>query len=929
VAETINVLLFEDNPADVLLLQEALGKDALHVYSLTVVERLAQGLALLGQASFDLALLDLGLPDSWGLETFERLHRLFPDLPVVVLSGNKNEQDAVRAVRLGAQDYLVKGVGGREMVERAIRYALLRQQAQEELQQERRRLAQIAATVPGVICTFRMRPDGSVCMPYASPAIEQVYGVRPEDVAQDFSIVMNRLHPQDIGHVLQTIAESARSLQPWHDEYRYQHPEKGEVWIAGHSMPTRQPDGGYQWHGFIMDVTAYRQAERDIRQGAEKLRLVFESTQDILFMVDREYRLVMSNQAYQQALRAIGGRGMSPGDPVLGPEYPQAYRDLWQGYYDRALAGESFMVETELPWQDSMHYLENSLAPVRSAEGTVEGVLVVSRDITLLKAAQAELQELNRSLEQRVEQRTAEVQDLYDNAPCGYHSLDLEGRFVHINDTELKWLGYTREELLGRPFLDFATPETRQVFYQNYPRFKQQGWINDLEFELVRKDGSCFPILVSATAIYDAAGNYLMSRSTVQDITARRRAEQALRQRSEDLAAANAALEKAARLKDEFLASMSHELRTPLTGILGLAEALQYNTYGGLNPRQLNALKNIETSGRHLLDLINDILDLSKIEAGKLELHIETCSLVDVCQASLQLTRGMAQQKRQVIRFSMSSSTIQLYADPRRLKQMLVNLLSNAVKFTPAGGELGMVVEGVEKERVVRVSVWDKGIGIPPEDLERLFQPFVQLDSSLSRQYSGTGLGLSLVQRLAMMHGGGVQVESTPGQGSCFTLILPWAAPGGAALEQPELDAPFPLPSAGETPLRVLAADDNETVVNALADFLRTQGCEVTAVNSGEELLERAAEEHPQVVLVDIQMPGMDGLEVMRRLRLHPDPAVAEAPIIAITALAMPGDRQRCLEAGANEYLSKPLRLPYLLEVMRRLHRPQPPLPGG
>jgi signal transduction histidine kinase/CheY-like chemotaxis protein len=385
-----------------------------------------------------------------------------------------------------------------------------------------------------------------------------------------------------------------------------------------------------------------------------------------------------------------------------------------------------------------------------------------------------------------------------------------------------------------------------------------------------------------------------------------------VREMRDKLSAANAALEKATRLNDEFLASMSHELRTPLTGILGLSEALELQTFGPLNDRQLKSVKTIESSGRHLLELINDILDLSRIEAGRLDLQIEPCSIAEICKSSLQLVKGMAHQKKQNISFCMNPVSITLNGDARRMKQMLVNLLSNAVKFTAEGGKLGLEVAGSEEEGLVRLTVWDQGIGIQAEDLGRLFKPFVQLDSSLTRQYTGTGLGLSLVQRLAELHAGSIQVESVYGEGSRFTILLPWqvsAAGPAAGLED----------SSAPTGPLVMIADDNEVILDRFSSYLKANRFRVFCVRSGFELLSSAAEIHPDLILMDIQMPGLDGLETTRRVRAHNDPALAKTPIIATTGLAVAGDREKCLEAGANEYLSKPVVLNRLVEKIKAL----------
>ena len=392
-----------------------------------------------------------------------------------------------------------------------------------------------------------------------------------------------------------------------------------------------------------------------------------------------------------------------------------------------------------------------------------------------------------------------------------------------------------------------------------------------------------------------------------------------LQEQARDLARTNAELDRAARLKDEFLASMSHELRTPLNAILGMSEALESEIYGPMNEKQLKSVEIIESSGNHLLALINAILDVAKIGAGTLELEIRPIPVESVCQASLAFVKQAAIKKRLRVSSVFDGAVTMLQADGRRVKQMLVNLLSNAVKFTPEGGEIGLEVIGDEEGEVVHLVVWDTGIGILPEDRERLFQPFVQLDNSLSRRYEGTGLGLSLTYQLAELHGGSVALESdgVPGRGSRFTISLPWhkeiAGEGtGRGRSEP---APQPvLPSA--RPATILLAEDNESNIDAILDFLLAYGYEVIGARNGVEAVKMARQKRPDVILMDIQMPEMDGLEATRRIRADTSSGVATVPIIALTALAMPGDRERCLEAGVNEYLSKPVSLKRLVELI-------------
>jgi CheY-like chemotaxis protein len=332
-----------------------------------------------------------------------------------------------------------------------------------------------------------------------------------------------------------------------------------------------------------------------------------------------------------------------------------------------------------------------------------------------------------------------------------------------------------------------------------------------------------------------------------------------------------------------------------------------------MNALQLRAVGDVEECGRHLLALINDILDVAKIEAGKVELELAPVQVEDVCQASLRLVKASALKKRITVSLQLDKLVRVLTADERRIKQVLVNLLSNAVKFTAEGGRVGLDVVGEVDKRQVRFTVWDTGIGIRPEELQRLFQPFVQLDSRLSRQYEGTGLGLALVKRLTELHGGRVLVESQPAKGSRFTVVLPWTGQPPLAVagdscdglqQQNTLLAKPPETCGG--PL-ILAVDDNPHSARGMVDYLVYKGFQVVCAASGAEAIEMAKQLPPRLILMDIQMRGMDGLEAIRRIRLLP--GLREVPIIALTALAMAGDRERVLAAGANEYVSKPLAL--------------------
>ena len=423
------------------------------------------------------------------------------------------------------------------------------------------------------------------------------------------------------------------------------------------------------------------------------------------------------------------------------------------------------------------------------------------------------------------------------------------------------------------------------------------------------------------------------NRSLALEIEERRQVERALKteqsllasrveDRTADLSFANAELARAARMKDEFMASMSHELRTPLAGILGLTEALNASIYGEVNERQRRAISQISESGEMLLKTINDILDLSRIQIGQIELEINPVSIQSICQSSLHMVKQIATKKHISTSTQPDPGVSLLYSDERRLKQIMVNLLNNAVKFTPEGGQVGIEVRGDPERRLAAITVWDTGIGISVDDQKKLFQPFKQLDSSLARRYSGTGLGLVLVINLVEMLGGGLQVESVPGQGSRFTISLPWDEKKEDSSQKSDTSArerPFMIiPGSTSFSLegKILIVDDNELTLTTLKDYLTSLGARVAVCRSGLEAMDQVKEFLPDVLLMDIQLPGMDGLEMIRRLRQ--DSQTAFLPIISLTALAMAGDRERCLDAGANGYMAKPFSLQHLAETLNQ-----------
>jgi len=635
----------------------------------------------------------------------------------------------------------------------------------------------------------------------------------PDEPSELFGLTYERffelVHSADRERIRQAMVRAIKETTSYSVEFRRVQPDGNVIWLAMQGRPYHDKTGRtVRMIGVVQDITKRKQVELELRNSEELLRATLESTADGILVVSEDEQVTHSNARFVEMWHIP--------------------KELMKTKDDRKL----------------LHYV----------------------------------------LEQLVEPETflSKVQELYQTMKEGFDTL------------------YFKD---GRVFERFSSPLIREG------KISGRVW-------------------------------------SFRDITERKRAEQALQkahddleqrveERTAELSELNAELARASRLKDEFLANMSHELRTPLNVILGMAEALQEQVYGKLNEKVLNCLCRIEESGRHLLHLITDILDLSKVSAGKLELVIAPVSVKSVCQASLAFIKQLAQKKRIKILSTYNPDSTRLQADELRIKQVLVNLLTNAVKFTPEGGRVGLEVKGDTEQQTINFIVWDTGVGITKEDMERLFEPFVQLDSTLSQQHEGTGLGLSLVYRLVELHGGGVSVESEVGKGSRFTVSLPWKESGdreignwgdgevGSLGEEESRrrtqasSIKHQASSINRQSAAILIAEDQETNLQTLAGYLAAKGYRLILAQNGKEAVERTKKEHPNLILMDIQMPEMGGLEATRHIRA--DETTRDIPIIALTALAMPGDREKCLAAGADEYLSKPVSLKNLSEAIEVL----------
>jgi PAS domain S-box-containing protein len=653
----------------------------------------------------------------------------------------------------------------------------------------------------------------------------------------------------------------------------------------------------------ILKIFAARAGvEIERKQAEEKLRATtarLKEAQRVAHLGGWEYDVNTKKNAWTEELFHIFGLDPSQPEPTYAQLVALVHpdeRSQFQQIVEQAITTGIFReFETQIIRPNgSLRHLACRGEVVCNPQGEVIKLIGTALDITERKQAETE-------------------RDRFFNLSKDMLCIaSTDGYFRQVNPAFETILGWTVEELTARPLIEFVHPDdwaaTLSETQKNATGIETTGFENRYRC----KDGSYKWLSWRSTSLPDRRLIYAVAR----DITDRKQVE-------ENLQRAKEAADKANKAKSEFLANMSHELRTPLTAILGLAEILQDGVYGELNAKQQRSVATITQSGQHLRDLINDILDLAKVEAGKMDLHLAPTSIKELCQSSLAFVKPQATKKQISLSFDVSPELKIINVDERRMRQVLINLLGNAVKFTPANGHVSLEVQADPMNEVLRFSAIDTGIGIAPEDIHKLFQPFVQVDSSFSRRYAGTGLGLALVQRIIEMHGGGVSVESEVGKGSRFTVSLPWMLVENKGsnrekpirLNRPNSQCPVPNSSPSMSYL-VLLVEDNEENSFVIKDYLEVQGYRVAIARNGLEAVQMTKMQRPDVVLMDIQLPEMDGIEAARRIRC--EARFAQIPIIALTSLVMPGQQEKCLAAGMSEYLAKPVSMKNLVHAIAR-----------
>jgi len=823
-----------------------------------------------------------------------------PNLPGRVLTARRNDGSHFPAmvhlapIRLEGQGLSVLSL--RDMTQR--------QRAEQALHASSERYRLIVQTAAeGIWMT-----DANDRTSFVNPTMARMLGYEPEEM---LGRPMSEFMDEDSCALLRQQNSRRRPGQAEQGDARFYRKDHSSMWGLLSTTQINADNGVYAGTlAMITDITDRRLAEVALRNSSQRMASVFNAVTNGLVVLNSEGVLLECNAAAARMLGAAAASGAR----------------LWPGVH-----------EDGRPFGDDEHPVQQALRTSRSVRNVVMGVVQDDGETcwlsvnaepmrdelgasTMAVVSLTDITERKRSADavRRGEQRLHEIIKMM---PIGLFLKDASGRLIQMNSACEQQFGYTFEDLHNGSYAHLHSPAELANFRRRDEEAFERGDLIDYEETIWN------PLLQQRLSlrtfkkpVYDEQGerSYLICMSI--DISDSKRAEQALRdlndhleervvERTEELDQAKQVAEEASLAKGQFLANMSHEIRTPMNGVIGMAY-LALKT--ALEPRQRDYLEKIRFAGEHLLRIIDDILDISKIEAGKLEIEHVPFSLEHVIQTLTTVVAPKAAGKELALEFDLDPELPPvLLGDPLRLGQVLINYTNNAIKFSERGSiHIGVRrVVADDDHCLLRFAVSDQGIGLSDHEMSKLFQSFQQADTSTTRAYGGTGLGLAICKQLAQLMGGEVGVTSAPGQGSTFwftaRLGIGTAADAAARHEEP---VPV-LSSPSMTALRdarILLVEDNTFNQQIAQEMLEEAGSAVCLANNGAEALELLRQASFDCVLMDVQMPLMDGLEATRRIRA--DPRLAGLRVLAMTATATNEDRARCMEAGMDDFISKPIQ---------------------
>ncbi|MFP4105511.1 MAG: PAS domain S-box protein [Phycisphaerae bacterium] len=782
-------------------------------------------------------------------------------------------------------------------------------QAAEALRESEKRYQALIDHLPVGVYRRQAGPTGRLTM--VNPAMARIFGYDSPDELRDCEI--HSLY-QDLTEAEEFWGRIQSQGSVGQFEMRLKRKDGAEIWAAVTSTLVSDADGNPMYiDGLLEDITERRQAQEALVASKQRLQYVIDNVYDIVFQIDLRGKYTFASRSAERitgyTLDEIKHMNI---DDMIAPEYLEDVRERTRKRLHGQPVSQPFCLEV-LHKSGRRINIEMKSAPL-FRDGLLVGMQGIASDISDRVRAEKQRSALLR-----------QQQVILENIPAVVFLKDVHGRYLAVNRAFKQLFAADAGDVIGKCDAEIFPKRLAERFTREFRQVCQTGKMLTKEIAVTDSDRTVRHLGQTMCPVKQPDGEITAIVGVGYDITERKIAEQKM------LEAAEAA-ESAVKAKSEFLANISHEIRTPMNGIIGMTDlALQTQ----LNDEQLEYLQIVRNSAEQMLSLMNEILDFSKMEVGKLSLQPHPFALVESLESTIRGIQARAEKKGLQLQTKIDPDIPpKLIGDRKRLNQVLVNLLDNAVKFTDSG-TVGLTVESAgpgEKGVVVRFTVWDTGMGISPEQQRHIFHPFCQGDGSVTRKHGGTGLGLTIVYQLVEAMGGQIELVTHPGDGSAFgfEVEFPEASDSENTSDLSDADGLRDAdPSRGAdavpgepetlTDLNILVAEDNEVNCIFARRLLEKWGHRVTLVNNGQAAVEEFQPGRYDLILMDVQMPEMDGLEATGRIRRMEAEERTHVPIIALTAYAMKSDRDKCLRAGMDGYVSKPIDAARLRRTMQQM----------
>ncbi|MGZ4054506.1 MAG: response regulator [Bacteroidia bacterium] len=788
--EKINILLVEDNPGDARLLDVYLKGSFSNGFSLSTTPFLSKALELLENNSFNIIILDLSLPDSSGLSTFKKMYDHSPETPIIVLTGHQDESTGLNAMKLGAQDFLIKGkVDGKELA-RSINYSIERSKLLKKLSENSKKLEERSMDLHKerlkLADAQKLAHIGSWEWDIAenkltwSDELYRIHGMDPKETLITTDKIKEMVHPNDVSQVREILRDSIKYGKNFTFYYRIILPDQAIKTLHAKGEVITEAGRSVKMVGTNQDVT-----ERVHEEEMEKLVLAATQSYNSVIIADSKGKIEWVNEGFTKLTGYTINEVLNTHGEVLRKGNEMDFSDQ-NNFYESVIKQKKPITYESKNFSKSgdEYWVITTITPILGNDGEVEKIIAIDSDISIRKKMEQELLNANKIAE----------------------------------DSLMK-------------------------------------------------------------------GNKAINQ----------------------LIKAQKELEDSVKIKEQFLANMSHEIRTPMNAIVGFTNIILKTD---LTPEQKQYIEAVKTSGENLLVIINDILDFSKIQSGQFAFEQIELNISGLTSSILELMHQKLIEKNLKLSIKIDEKIPKiLKGDPLRLHQILLNLVSNAIKFTQKGEvriEIDMISENHDVSDV-QFSVIDTGIGISSDKQFSIFNGFTQASNETTRKYGGTGLGLTIVKQLIELQGGTISVQSELGIGSVFTFNLKFKKAFSSDIAKNKaIDDRTIQEQENISGLKILLVEDNLLNQILAKKVLTDWNWEVEVAENGLIAIEKLKKSNFDVILMDIQMPEMDGYEATRTIRKMPDPAESETPIIAMTAHAMAGEADKCLKAGMDDYISKP-----------------------